>query len=105
VAARTAKVTSDRDWAAETTDRIDALVDKVRSKTTTPVERITRVLVYGLLCGLLGAVALVLVIIASIRALDEAIPGEVWPAHLIVGGIFIVAGLLLWRKRSAAGTA
>jgi hypothetical protein len=105
VAAKPVKVAGDRDWAAETADRIDSLVGKVRSKTSMPIERLGRVVVYGLLCAVLGLLAFVLVIIATVRALDEAIPGEVWPAHLLLGGIFVGAGLFLWRKRTAAGTA
>lgn len=105
MAANSAKVSSDRDWAAETADRIDSLVGKVRSKTTVPLERLTRVVVYGLLCTVLGVVALVLLIIATVRALDEAIPGEVWPAHLLLGGIFLGVGLFFWRKRTATRAA
>jgi hypothetical protein len=91
-----------RDWAAQTADSIDRLVGTVRSKTSQPVERLTRIVVYGVLCVLLGATALVMLVIAAVRALDELIPGEVWPAHLIVGGIFVVGGLLVWRKRTAS---
>jgi hypothetical protein len=94
-----------RDWAAETADTIDQLIGKVRSKTTTPIERLTRVVVYGLICGILGFVAITLLVIAAVRALDEAIPGEVWPAHLLIGGIFLAGGLLLWRKRSVEPSA
>jgi hypothetical protein len=93
-----------RDWAADTADSIDKLVDKVRSKTTTPLERFTRVIVYGSLCAILGLVALVMLIIALVRALDEAIPGEVWPAHLILGGIFIAVGLFMWSRRTGPAT-
>jgi hypothetical protein len=42
----------------------------------------------------------VLFAIGLVRLLDVFIPGEVWSAHATVGGIFTVAGLLAWRKRS-----
>ena len=89
------------DWAAQTADTIERVVGGVRSKSTEPLERIARLLVYGLVAAVLGIVALVLVAVLVVRALDIAIPGEVWSAHLVAGGIFTLAGLFLWRKRSA----
>jgi hypothetical protein len=87
------------DWAAQTADTIERVIGSVRGKTSEPVERFARVVVYGLVATLLGIAALVLLAIAIVRVIDVAIPGEVWPAHVITGGIFTVAGLLLWRKR------
>jgi tetrahydromethanopterin S-methyltransferase subunit F len=89
------------DWAAQTADSIERVVDSVRSKTSEPVERLGRILVYGLLAAIVGTAALVLLAILLVRVLDVAIPGEVWPAHLITGGIFTLLGLFLWRKRTA----
>ena len=36
---------------------------------------------------------------ALVRAVDIAIPGDVWSAHVSIGGIFTLAGLFLWAKR------
>jgi hypothetical protein len=52
----------------------------------------------------------VLVAIAFVRALDELIEAvtdsrETWLAHLIVGLVFVVAGMLLWSKRRAPADA
>jgi predicted metal-binding membrane protein len=88
------------DWPAETADTIERFVDTIRSKTTEPAERAVRVLVYGLVAAVLGVVALVLVVVALVRALDLALPGEVWSAHLLLGAILTLAGLLLWSKRT-----
>ena len=52
------------------------------------------------LAGLVGTMALVLVAIGAVRALVVYLPfgdNRVWAAHLIVGGIFVFAGLLLFR--------
>jgi hypothetical protein len=89
------------DWAAQTAETIEQAVGKVRAKTTEPLERVGRVLVYGLVAAILGLAALVLLAVLLVRALDILIPGEVWSAHLVTGGIFTLAGLLIWRKRSA----
>jgi hypothetical protein len=87
------------DWAAQTADRIDELLGTVRSKTTVPLERLTRILVYGTVAAILAVAVLALVIIALVRALDELIPGPVWSVYLLLGGIFLALGLFLWRKR------
>jgi hypothetical protein len=56
--------------------------------------------VYGLLAAILGTAAAVLVAVLFVRVLDIVIPGDVWAAHAVTGGIFAVAGLFLWMKRS-----
>lgn len=88
------------DWAAQTADKIDRIVGRVRGKTSEPLERVARIVVYGLVAAIVGVAAAVLLAVMAVRALDVAIPGEVWSAHLVAGGIFTLAGLFLWRKRS-----
>jgi hypothetical protein len=91
------------DWAAQTADTIDRVVTGIRSKTADPLDRVVRVVVYGIVAAVLGIGALVLLAVALVRAVDVAIPGEVWSAHLAVGGIFSLAGLFLWTKRRGSG--
>jgi predicted metal-binding membrane protein len=88
------------DWAGQTADTIERVVGSVRDKTTGPLERFARLLVYGLVAAVLGVAILVLAAVALVRGLDLLIPGEVWSAHLVTGGIFTLAGLFLWRKRT-----
>ena len=90
------------DWPATTADTIERFVGTVRSKTTEPVERIVRAVVYGLLAAVLGIVALVLLAIAAVRFVDAYLPGEVWAAHLLIGALFTIAGLFLWSRRRTA---
>jgi hypothetical protein len=85
------------DWAVQTADTIERVVGAVRGKTTEPVAKVARMVVYGLAASFLAVAALVFLAIALVRVLDVAIPGEVWPAHLVTGGIFTIAGLLCWR--------
>jgi hypothetical protein len=87
------------DWASQTADSIEKVVVTLRSKTADPLERIVRIVVYGVLAAALGMTALVLLLAALVRAVDIAIPGEVWSAHLAIGGIFTLLGLFLWAKR------
>lgn len=92
--------TTGGDWAAQTADTIERVVGSVRGKTSEPLERLARIVVYGVVAAFLGLAALVLLAVAVVRALDIAIPGEVWSAHVAAGGIFTLLGLFLWRKRS-----
>lgn len=87
------------DWASQTADQIEKVVVGLRSKTADPLDHIARIVVYGLLATVLGVAALVLLIAGLVRAMDVWIPGQVWVAHTILGGIFTVLGLFLWTER------
>jgi len=95
---RTAVPAQDTDWAAQTADTIDRLVGTVRSNTSDRLVSVGRVLVFGLLAAIMGTTALVLISIALIRFLDAYLPGGVWAAELVVGGLFTLGGLLLWQQ-------
>jgi hypothetical protein len=90
----------DDDWTVEALDRIDALIEKVRSNSTDRLARIARLVVFGLLITIMAVTALVLVTIALVRALDEAIPGRVWAVYLGLGAILAVVGVFLWSQKS-----
>lgn len=98
--ARSQPVAPAPDWAAQTADAIERLVGSVRAKTAEPLERIARGLVYGLVAGIVGVAAMVLAAVVLVRVLELLLPGEVWSAHALTGGIFVLGGLLLWRKRT-----
>ena len=93
------------DWASSTADAIERAVQSVRAKTADPLERVVRLLVYGLLAAVVGVAIAVLLAVAAVRGLvvliDVLWQPEVWLAHAVVGGIFVLAGLLVWRRRTA----
>ncbi|HEX2043160.1 MAG TPA: hypothetical protein VHF24_11045 [Acidimicrobiales bacterium] len=88
------------DWAVGALDRLDGLIAKVRSATTERLVKIARIVVYGLLAAIMGLTALVLGVIAAVRALDRLIPGPVWSAYLPLGAIFTIAGAFLWSRKT-----
>jgi hypothetical protein len=93
--------TDDSDWTVQTADTIDRVVTTIRSKTSDPLVGIARWVVFGLLAAIVATLAMVLLAIASVRALIVYLPfgdDRVWAAHLIVGGIFALGGLLLFGK-------
>lgn len=89
------------DWVTQSADTIEKLVVTVRSKTTEPIEWITRVLVYGILAAIVGTAALILFAILAIRLLDTFLPQEVWLAYTVLGIISTVLGFIFFRKRNS----
>lgn len=87
-------------------DAIDAavarfvdVVEAVRTRTSGRLVTAARALVYGLVIATASIALVVLLAVASIRALDIAVPGDVWSAHLIASGVFGGAGAWAWSKR------
>ena len=99
---------SDPRFAADLADRVERYVGTIRDRATTPLVHLARAAVYGLLAAFLGVTALVLVIIASTRALQSLLdlfvgrPQAVYLSYLIFGGILCLAGLLVLRQRRAS---
>ena len=86
------------DWAVQTADSIERLIEGVRSNTSDRLVSVARLVVFGLLAAILGTVGLVLFVIFGVRILDSYIPGGVWVVYLILGVIFAGLGLYLWSR-------
>jgi hypothetical protein len=93
------------DWPAQAADAIVNAVETVRDRTTTPIMKIARGLVFGVFAGTIIVAIAVLAIIGAIRLLDEALPSGVWLPFLILGVLFTVVGALLFRRRNAPAPA
>jgi hypothetical protein len=89
----------DDGWADQAADTVVKVVDAVREKTTGPVLTVARAVVYGLIGVFAAIVALIVLVIALTRLIDVYLPGEVWSSYLLLGSVFTVGGLLVWRKR------
>jgi hypothetical protein len=92
------------DWAAQAADTIDRVVTGLGDKTAKPLTTVAAGIVYGLVIAVVGVALLILVAVAAVRALDSYLPihphaRAVWIGDGIVGGIFTLAGLLVWRTR------
>lgn len=88
------------DWTTEAADTVERVVSTVRDRAVVPVQKATRAVVFGLLAAFLGVPALVFLVIGGFRLVDNYLPGEVWSAWLLFGGIFVVLGAFLWHKRN-----
>ena len=88
------------DWPTQATTTIVKLVDDVKYKTTRPATMATRAVVYGIVILALGVPALIMFLVGLVHFLNQAIDGDVWIVYAILGSIFTLAGMFLWRKRT-----
>jgi vacuolar-type H+-ATPase subunit I/STV1 len=88
------------DWTTDLLDRLDHYIDVVRRNTTDRLVKIARLVVFGVIAVILGSMAGIVALIALIRILDVVLPREVWLPYVILGAIFMGAGLFLWSKKT-----
>jgi hypothetical protein len=97
------------DWASQAADTIERAVGNVRDRTTGPAITVARAVVYGTFAVIVGIAALVLATIGAVRLIDNYLPsaafGEehTWAAYLIIGLVFVIAGVILWARRYGPG--
>ncbi len=94
------------DWPARASSAVVHYVGTVRDKTTGPALTASRYVVYLVASGLISVVIAILALVLAVRVMVTATgyvpgvePGETWLAYLILGGIFMLAGVFLWRKK------
>lgn len=90
-----------KDWTTDLLDRLDHYIDLVRSNTTDRIVKVVRAVVYGVIAAILGSMAAIVALIATIRILDIVLPRGVWLPYLVLGAIFLAAGLFFWSKKTA----
>ncbi len=90
-------------WPTQATDAIVDVVQKVAGKTTTPIQKIGRAVVYGTFAAIVGVTAVVLSAVVAVRLLNNYVfHHHVWAAHVLVGALFVIASALLWTKAKAS---
>jgi hypothetical protein len=93
------------EWPAKAVDAIDLVVATVHDRAVRPAIMAARAVVFGLLIFVVSLVLLILLSVALVRILDTYVfDGRVWASYLLLGGLFVLAGLLIWwRRRAGAG--
>ena len=86
-------------WTVQAADAIEKTVVAVRDRTVAPAQKAARAIVYGVLAGCCVLVAVLLLAIVGFRVITLAVP--VWATWMLLGGIFIAAGLLCWSRRTS----
>jgi hypothetical protein len=88
------------EWPGQAADTIVDVVGKVRDKTTKPALTVARAFVYSALILVGGTVALIMLLIGSIKALEH-VPGHIWTVYAAFAVAFLFAGSILIRKANA----
>ena len=97
----------DDDWPKQVTEQIVSKVDDIRDRTSGPAIKISRSVVYGLTACFLLLLGIPFFIIGTNRGLIEIFDtwlvsdrsSAVWIVYLTTGVLWLIIGLLIWRKR------
>ena len=91
------------DFTQRIPDLLERLTAKIRSMTVEPLAKILTVMAAAIIAGMLVTFALVYFFVGLFRILGELV-NDMELAYAIVGGIFLVLGLLLWSRRTTKDT-
>lgn len=94
-------------WAGDLSDRVVNGVGWVKARTTLPVVKVLRAIVYGLVVVISLVTALMLAMLGMVRMWDVYIPvhplaRRVWLGYVVLGGALFLAGGALLARRSGA---
>jgi len=92
---------TDDGLASQATSVVVNLVKSVRGKTTGPLLFVARLVVYSIAILIASSAAIVLFVIAAVKIVNQLLPGDVWAAYLLLGGVFALVGTFFWSKRVA----
>jgi hypothetical protein len=94
------------DWPSKASATVVQYVGTVRDATTGPALVASRYAVYLLPIAMIAAVLAILALVLLVRLLVTATAlfpfvddGETWMAYYIIGGLFVLIGAVLWRKK------
>jgi hypothetical protein len=92
-------------WAGEVGDRVIDGVGWLKARTTLPVTKVLRAVVYGLVVLISLVTALVLVVLGLVRIWDAYVPvhplgRRVWLGYVVLGGVLFLAGGLVLARRT-----
>lgn len=100
--------TEESDWVTQATKTITGFVDGLHDAAVVPLTTIARAIVFGVLVFTALITTLVLLAIGLVRFADVYLhnipnsPDGVWLTYLVVGAIFMLAGLFVFSKRNAS---
>ena len=86
------------EWTTQAADTIEKTVVAIRDRTVEPATRGANYVIYGVFAVCCVLTAVLLFTIVLFRVLTYAMP--VWAAWMLLGGIFVLAGLFAWTRRS-----
>lgn len=98
--ARTADATTDVDWPVRAVEWVEKIAELARTKAIRPLAMLAKAITYAIV-GLALLVTLSVVLVISLTRIITvyATGGRVWITYLVLGGIFTLAGMLIWGRR------
>jgi hypothetical protein len=96
---------TDPNWAPDLADTIDRYVGKVRTAVTDRAVVAVRAVVFGIVIAIAAPVTFALLLILSTRFLQRLIAigtdhdSSVWISYVVLGGLMVLGGALMMRKR------
>jgi hypothetical protein len=96
---------TDPNWAADLADTIDRYVSKVRTTVTDRAVVAVRAVVFGIIIAIAAPVTFVLLLILGTKLMERVVAiftdhdSSVWASYVIIGGLLVLAGSFLMRKR------
>jgi hypothetical protein len=85
------------DFPVKIADSLESVAMKARSLTVDKAESVGKWAAAGTVLAFIALMAVIFLLIGVSRILGEAVGTEV--AYAIIGGLFLVAALLVWRMR------
>jgi ABC-type enterochelin transport system permease subunit len=96
---------TDPNWAADVANTIDRYVGKVRTTVTERAVLAVRAVVFGIVIAIAAPVTFALLLILGTKLAQRIIAiatdhdSAVWISYVAVGGILVLAGSFMMRKR------
>lgn len=81
----------------------DHVLDIIHDKILRPLLLAGRALAFGLIIVLAVAVLLTVLVVGVVRLLNVyCFAGREWLSYLVIGGLCIIGGMVIWRRRRPA---
>ena len=96
---------TDPNWAADLADTIDRYVGKVRTTVTERAVFAVRAVVFGIVIVIAAPVTFVLLLILGTKLVQRIVAigtdhdSSIWVSYMIIGGLLLLAGSFMMRKR------
>ena len=91
------------DFLKRIPELLERLTQKIRGKTVDPAAKVLTVVAAALIAGMMVIIALVFLFVGLFRILGDLV-NDMELAYAIVGGLFLILGLLLWSRRHTKST-
>jgi hypothetical protein len=96
---------TDPNWSADVANTIERFVGKVRTTVTDRAVLAVRAVVFGIIIAIAAPVTLALLIILSTKLVQRVIAiatdhdSSVWISYMVIGGVLVLGGSFMMRKR------